>query len=130
MLRGEDLPSVNALLNLTSAVLLAAGYAAIRRRRVRLHAACMLTALGVSMLFFRIPFSGYHVLIIGVLALVGFIEGYDLVMTGSLLVLAKTPLHLTDTEIRARYRARSWSARPDPASAAEVTAPLRATATM
>ena len=47
-----------------------------------------------------IPFSGYHVLIIGVLALVGFIEGYDLVMTGSLLVLAKVPLQLTDAEIR------------------------------
>src|SRR5215469_11213892 len=47
-----------------------------------------------------IPFSGYHILIIAVLALVGFIEGYDLVMTGSLLVLAKAPLHLTDTDIR------------------------------
>jgi len=47
-----------------------------------------------------IPFSGYHILIIGVLALVGFIEGYDLVMTGSLLVLAKAPLQLTDTDIR------------------------------
>ena len=47
-----------------------------------------------------IPFSGYHVLIIFALALVGFIEGYDLVMTGSLLVLAKAPLHLTETDIR------------------------------
>ncbi len=47
-----------------------------------------------------IPFSSYHILIIVVLALVGFIEGYDLVMTGSLLVLAKAPLHLTDTDIR------------------------------
>jgi MFS family permease len=47
-----------------------------------------------------IPFGGYHVLIIAVLALVGFIEGYDLVMTGSLLVLAKEPLHLTGAEIR------------------------------
>ena len=47
-----------------------------------------------------IPFSGYHVLIIAVLGLVGFVEGYDLVMTGSLLVLAKTPLHLTDSDIR------------------------------
>ncbi|MBV8119530.1 MAG: hypothetical protein JO081_06290, partial [Alphaproteobacteria bacterium] len=28
-----------------------------------------------------IPFSGYHALIIAVLGLVGFIEGYDLVMT-------------------------------------------------
>ena len=47
-----------------------------------------------------IPFSGYHVLIIAVLALVGFIEGYELVMTGSLLVLAKKPLHLTETDLR------------------------------
>jgi MFS family permease len=45
-----------------------------------------------------IPFSLYQVLIIFVLALVGFIEGYDLFMTGSLLVLAKTPLHLTETD--------------------------------
>src|SRR5215469_14381681 len=47
-----------------------------------------------------IPFSAYHLLIIAVLALVGFIEGYDLVMTGSLLVLAKAPLQLTGSDIR------------------------------
>ena len=47
-----------------------------------------------------IPFSAYHILIISVLALVGFIEGYDLVMTGSLLVLAKEPLKLTGPDIR------------------------------
>ncbi|MGA3398880.1 MAG: MFS transporter [Acetobacteraceae bacterium] len=47
-----------------------------------------------------IPFSAYHVLVIVVLALVGFIEGYDLVITGSLLVLAKEPLHLTGSDIR------------------------------
>ena len=34
-------------------------------------------------------------MILVVLGLVGFIDGYDLVMTGSLLVLAKQPLHLT-----------------------------------
>jgi MFS family permease len=48
----------------------------------------------------NIPFSSYHISIITVLALVGFIEGYDLVMTGSLLVLAKAPLQLTNTDIR------------------------------
>jgi len=47
-----------------------------------------------------IPFSSYHVLIIAVLGLIGFVEGYDLVMTGSLLVLAKVPLHLTNTDIK------------------------------
>ena len=47
-----------------------------------------------------IPFSPYHMLIIGVLGLIGFVEGYDLSMTASLLVLAKHPLHLTETNIR------------------------------
>jgi MFS transporter, putative metabolite:H+ symporter len=47
-----------------------------------------------------IPFSAYHMVLIGVLALVGFVDGYDLVMTGSLLVLAKQPLHLTPGDIR------------------------------
>jgi MFS family permease len=47
-----------------------------------------------------IPFSAYHVLIIAVLALVGMVEGYDLSMTGLLLVLAKGPLQLTGAEIR------------------------------
>jgi MFS transporter, putative metabolite:H+ symporter len=47
-----------------------------------------------------IPFSRYHLMIIAVLGLVGFVDGYDLVMTGSLLVLAKKPLHLTPAELR------------------------------
>ena len=47
-----------------------------------------------------IPFSPYHLLIILVLGLVGLVDGYDLAMTGSLLVLAKEPLHLTPGEIR------------------------------
>ena len=47
-----------------------------------------------------IPFSLYQILIIFILALVGFIEGYDLFMTGSLLVLAKAPLHLTGADIQ------------------------------
>jgi putative MFS transporter len=47
-----------------------------------------------------IPFSRYHMTVIGVLALVGFVDGYDLVMTGSLLVLAKQPLHLTPDQVR------------------------------
>jgi MFS family permease len=47
-----------------------------------------------------IPFSPYHLLVILVLGLVGLVDGYDLAMTGSLLVLAKEPLHLTPSEIR------------------------------
>jgi MFS transporter, putative metabolite:H+ symporter len=47
-----------------------------------------------------IPFSPYHLMIIVVLGLIGFVDGYDLVMTGSLLVLAKGPLHMTAVQIR------------------------------
>ena len=47
-----------------------------------------------------IPFSIYHVQIILVLGVVGFVEGYDLALGGSLLVLAKEPLHLTPEQVR------------------------------
>jgi putative MFS transporter len=47
-----------------------------------------------------IPFSIYHVQIILVLGVVGFVEGYDLALSGSLLVLAKEPLHLTPEQVR------------------------------
>jgi AAHS family 4-hydroxybenzoate transporter-like MFS transporter len=47
-----------------------------------------------------IPFSACHIFVIVVLGLVGFVEGYDLALTGSLLVLAKGPLHITAVEIR------------------------------
>jgi uncharacterized membrane protein YozB (DUF420 family)/cytochrome oxidase Cu insertion factor (SCO1/SenC/PrrC family) len=47
----RDFPAFNATLNALSAALLLLGYSAIRRRRVTLHAACMLTALAVSALF-------------------------------------------------------------------------------
>jgi MFS transporter, putative metabolite:H+ symporter len=45
-----------------------------------------------------IPFSAYHVSLIVVLGFVGFVEGYDLALGGSLLVLAREPLHLTPAD--------------------------------
>src|SRR3974377_1174507 len=47
-----------------------------------------------------IPFSTYHLQLILVLGAVGFVEGYDLALGGSLLVLAKEPLHLTPAQVR------------------------------
>src|SRR5580658_10815209 len=47
-----------------------------------------------------IPFSAYHLLLIVVLGTVGFVEGYDLALGGSLIVLAKGPLGLTGDDIR------------------------------
>jgi putative membrane protein len=45
------LPTVNALLNTASAVLLTAGFVFIRRRNVAAHRACMLGAFAVSVAF-------------------------------------------------------------------------------
>ena len=45
------LPTLNAALNATAALAILTGYLAIRRRRVSLHRAAMLTAFGVSTLF-------------------------------------------------------------------------------
>ena len=48
----------------------------------------------------QLPFSPYHAMVIAVLALVGVVEGYDLAITGLVLVMAKAPLHLTEAHIR------------------------------
>jgi putative membrane protein len=53
------LPALNAVLNGTSAVLLAAGYRFIRQKRVAPHRACMLGAFVVSVLFL-ISYVVYH----------------------------------------------------------------------
>jgi uncharacterized membrane protein YozB (DUF420 family) len=45
------LPTVNAVLNASAAVAMVAGLVAIRQRRIAVHRACMLTAVGFSVLF-------------------------------------------------------------------------------
>jgi putative membrane protein len=55
------LPGLNAVLNGTSAVLLATGWVFIRRRRIAAHRACMLGAFCVSVLFL-ISYVTYHAL--------------------------------------------------------------------
>ena len=45
------IPTIDAVLNTTSAVLLSFGYYFIRRRNIRAHKACMLGAVGTSTLF-------------------------------------------------------------------------------
>lgn len=53
------LPTLNALLNTTSAVLLIFGYRFIRRQNIRAHRACMLAAFSISVLFL-ISYLTYH----------------------------------------------------------------------
>ena len=45
------LPTVNAVLNASAAVAMVLGFIAIRNRRIGIHRACMLTAVGLSALF-------------------------------------------------------------------------------
>ena len=53
------LPTVNAVLNTISAVLLSVGFVFIRRRNVPVHRACMLGAFAVSVLFL-VCYLVYH----------------------------------------------------------------------
>ncbi|HZZ08686.1 MAG TPA: DUF420 domain-containing protein, partial [Candidatus Binataceae bacterium] len=59
MLSYDSLAPLDAILNATAAILLLAGYAAIRRHRVHLHRACMISAFVVSVAFF-ISYCIYH----------------------------------------------------------------------
>jgi putative membrane protein len=55
----SGLPRLNALLNAVSAILLSIAYLFIRRRRIRLHRLCMLSAFGLSALFLA-SYVVYH----------------------------------------------------------------------
>ena len=59
MIRLEDLPKLNAVLNATAAVLLVCAYILIRRGRREAHKRVMLTAFTVSVLFL-ISYLTYH----------------------------------------------------------------------
>lgn len=59
MITVADLPTVNAILNGTSAVLLAFGYGFIRKGRIFQHRVCMLSAFAVSTLFL-VSYLTYH----------------------------------------------------------------------
>lgn len=59
MISIADLPTVNAVLNGTSAVLLAVGFGFIRSRKILPHRVCMLSAFAVSILFL-ISYVTYH----------------------------------------------------------------------
>jgi uncharacterized membrane protein YozB (DUF420 family) len=64
MIGADELPDLNAFLNALSAVLVTAGYLAIKGRRVALHKACMLTALVVSTAFLA-SYIYYHYVVKG-----------------------------------------------------------------
>jgi putative membrane protein len=55
----HQLPTLNAVLNGTSAVLLLVGHRFIRRREITAHRTCMLAAFGTSTLFL-VSYLTYH----------------------------------------------------------------------
>ncbi len=59
MLHLAYLPSLNAFLNATSAILLVIGYRFIRQRNIRAHRTCMIAAFTVSVLFL-LSYLTYH----------------------------------------------------------------------
>ena len=59
MITLHDLPTINATLNATAAVLLVAGYILIRRKQIAAHRRVMLTAFAVSVVFL-ICYLVYH----------------------------------------------------------------------
>lgn len=65
MTLAELLPHTNAVLNATSTMALCAGFIAIRRKRIALHRACMITAVVASAVFLagyltRFALTGTH----------------------------------------------------------------------
>jgi uncharacterized membrane protein YozB (DUF420 family) len=63
-MQSANLPGLNASLNAASAVLLLTGFVAIRKRYVRVHMTCMLSALALSILFLC-SYLYYHVVVRG-----------------------------------------------------------------
>lgn len=59
MISVSDLPTLNACLNGTSALLLTSGFAMIRRKKIRGHKICMITAAVASALFLT-SYVTYH----------------------------------------------------------------------
>lgn len=55
----SDLPTLNAILNSVSAVLLSTGYVFIRQKRIQAHRSCMISAFVTSTLFL-ISYLIYH----------------------------------------------------------------------
>ena len=97
MLSVSDLPTLNAALNATSAALLALGYVFIRRRQIRAHRLCMLSAFTTSALFLA-SYLIYH-LQVGSLPFAG--QGmarpvyYGILLSHVSLAILVVPLGLT-----------------------------------
>ncbi len=99
-------PAVDATLNAASAVLLACGFFFIRRKNIRAHKACMLSALATSVLFLAcyLTYHYFH----GVTRFPGhgFVRSFYLALLGSHTVLAIVIVPLVLTTLYRAWRQR------------------------
>jgi len=100
------LPAVDATLNAASAVLLASGFFFIRRKNIRAHKACMLSAFATSVLFLAcyLTYHYFH----GVTRFLGhgFVRSFYLTLLGSHTVLAMVIVPLVLTTLYRALRQR------------------------
>lgn len=121
----SDLPTLNAVLNSTSAVLLVAALVAVRCRRLVLHRNLMLSAITVSA-FFLVSYLTYHylhghqvyrgtarglyLLILGTHTILA-ISVLPLVLITSWLALREKSAALTGPDVKARFASHRMIAR-------------------
>jgi len=112
----ESLPAVNAALNGTAALLLTAGFAFIRRRKIKAHRRCMVSAFVVSAVFL-VSYVLHKYLTGGVHTSFGG-EGvwrtvyYAMLISHVVLAMAIVPLALTTLTLAARgayEKHRAWA---------------------
>ena len=109
------LPGINATLNGSSAVLLILGWLAIRSRRIKLHVACMATALVVSGVFLGC-YLVYHYFV-GSVAFRGVgpirVAYFSILLSHTVLAVAIVPLIVTTVvlALRGRFAAHARLAR-------------------
>src|SRR5713101_6746360 len=102
----HSLPTLNALLNATRAVLLALGYRFIRRREVHAHRACMVAAFVVSIVFLA-SYLTYHYHVGSVhFPWSGWVRGVYLTILATHTVLAATVPPLAIITLSRAVRAR------------------------
>lgn len=106
MIDAGPLPTLNAILNAASAVLLTSGWVFIRRRNVTAHKSCMLGAFGVSALFL-ISYLYYHAQVGSVpFTGVGWVRPVYFVILFTHVVLAAAIVPLAIVTIRRALRAQ------------------------
>src|SRR5438034_7335190 len=106
MIAISDLPTVNATLNATAAVLIGAGFYFIKRRDIRAHKVCMVAAVVVSSLFLT-SYLIYHYHVGSVhFAKQGWIRDvyFPLLISHTILALTVLPLVLRTVFLAARGR--------------------------